>query len=155
MNKRSLRFTVILTTLALLVSMSSAAWASGEKLPWQVVASGGSKGSSGSYKLNSTIGQTATGQGTSGSYKLHEGFWQNFTAPCTSCGDADGSGGAPDISDAVFLIAYIFGSGPTPGPCGGVPDGLGDADGSGGVDISDAVYLIAYIFGGGPAPHCP
>lgn len=75
---------------------------------------------------------------------------------CCQCGDADGSGGTPDISDAVYLIAYIFGGGPAPGPCQGNPRGLGDADGSGGTpDISDAVYLIAYIFGGGPTPHCP
>jgi len=73
---------------------------------------------------------------------------QPVCADC-NCGDADGSGGI-DISDAVFLIQYIFAGGPAPNPiC------LGDADGSGSVDISDAVYLIQYIFAGGPAPHCP
>lgn len=65
------------------------------------------------------------------------------------CGDADGNG-IYNISDAVYLISYIFGGGPAPDPmC------LGDADGNGIVNISDAVYLIAYIFGGGPEPHCP
>lgn len=65
------------------------------------------------------------------------------------CGDADGNT-IWNISDAVFLIAYIFGGGPAPDPlC------LGDADGNGIVNISDAVYLISYIFGGGPEPHCP
>lgn len=62
------------------------------------------------------------------------------------CGDADGSGSV-DISDAVYLIAYIFQGGPTPNPVL-----AGDADCSQSVDISDAVYLISYIFGGGPAP---
>jgi hypothetical protein len=33
---------------------------------------------------------------------------------CTSCGDANGIGGTPNISDAVFLIAYIFSNGPAP-----------------------------------------
>ncbi len=61
-------------------------------------------------------------------------------------GDADGSG-TIDISDAVFLIGYIFGGGAAPNPIT-----LGDADCSGSVDISDVVYLIQYIFGGGPAP---
>lgn len=68
--------------------------------------------------------------------------------PC-NCGDADGSG-AFSISDAVYLINYIFAGGPPPDPvC------EGDADGSGAISISDAVYLINYIFAGGPAPHCP
>ncbi len=68
--------------------------------------------------------------------------------PACMCGDSDGSG-AFSISDAVFLINYIFAGGPAPSPtC------LGDSDGSGAISISDAVYLINYIFAGGPAPHC-
>ncbi len=69
-----------------------------------------------------------------------------ITDPPYVCGDADGSRNI-DISDAVYLIAYIFSGGPAPSP---VP--AGDASCDGGVDISDAVYLIAYIFSGGPAP---
>ena len=63
------------------------------------------------------------------------------------CGDADGSGDV-DIDDVVYLINYIFASGPEPVPqyC------VGDADGSGEVDIDDVVYLINYIFASGPAP---
>ncbi len=61
-------------------------------------------------------------------------------------GDANGDG-AVDISDAVFLIEYIFAGGPAP-----TPTGAGDANHDCSVDISDAVYLISYIFGGGPAP---
>jgi hypothetical protein len=64
-------------------------------------------------------------------------------------GDADNSS-ALDISDAVYLIAFIFSGGPAP-----VPDVLaGDADCSGSVDISDTVFLLAYIFSGGPQPPC-
>ncbi len=61
-------------------------------------------------------------------------------------GDADGNA-IVNISDAVYLIAYIFGG-------GGPPEPLlaGDSDCNGIVNISDAVYLIAYIFGGGNAP---
>ncbi len=61
-------------------------------------------------------------------------------------GDADNSG-AITISDAVYLINYIFSGGPAPCPLRN-----GDADCSGAVTISDAVYLINYIFAGGPAP---
>ena len=61
-------------------------------------------------------------------------------------GDANGDS-AVDISDAVYLIQYIFAGGPAPNPLL-----AGDANCDSAVDISDAVYLIQYIFGGGPAP---
>ncbi len=54
--------------------------------------------------------------------------------------------GAITVSDAVFLINFIFASGAAP------PVYNGDADSSGLVNVSDVVFLIAYIFGGGPAP---
>jgi len=67
------------------------------------------------------------------------------------CGDADNSN-LVTISDAVYLINYIFSGGPAPNPIDS-----GDADCSGPVTISDAVYLINYIFSGGNAPcaACP
>ena len=67
------------------------------------------------------------------------------------CGDADNSE-MLSISDAVYLINYIFAGGPAPNP-----QLSGDADCSGVVTISDVVYLINYIFAGGPAPcaACP
>ncbi len=71
----------------------------------------------------------------------------NFTIrPSFVPGDANGSGSV-NISDAVYLIAYIFSGGPAP-----VPLLSGDANCGGSVNISDAVYIIAYIFSGGPAP---
>lgn len=72
-------------------------------------------------------------------------------APQYVCGDADGSTSV-SISDAVYLIQYIFAGGPAP-----IPLEVGDCDCSGLVTISDAVFLINYIFGGGPAPcaSCP
>lgn len=67
------------------------------------------------------------------------------------CGDADGND-IVNISDAVYLISYIFGGGPAPDPLL-----AGDCDCNEIVNISDAVYLIAYIFGGGAGPctECP
>jgi hypothetical protein len=66
--------------------------------------------------------------------------------PAYACGDADGSGGT-DIDDAVYLINYIFASGPAPEP----PE-AGDCDCSGAIDIDDVVWLINYIFVGGDPP---
>jgi hypothetical protein len=61
-------------------------------------------------------------------------------------GDANHDG-IIDISDAVYLIAYIFSGGSAPSPLL-----AGDANCDGMDDISDVVYLIAYIFSGGHAP---
>ncbi len=62
------------------------------------------------------------------------------------CGDADGNESI-NVSDAVYIIAYIFKGGPAPDPlC------VADADGNDTVNISDAVYLINYVFKGGPPP---
>jgi parallel beta-helix repeat protein len=90
---------------------------------------------------------------STGSYSI-PGSQASDTMPYVSpvnlvCGDADGSGSI-SITDAVFLIAYIFGGGSTPTPiC------RGDCNGDESIDISDACYLISYIFSGGPAPQCP
>ncbi len=69
-----------------------------------------------------------------------------FSIRVIQCGDADGSNNL-SISDAVYLISYIFSGGPSP-----ETTVHGDADCSGTITISDAVYMIAYIFSGGPAP---
>lgn len=63
-------------------------------------------------------------------------------------GDADNDN-IVSVSDAVYLISFIFGGGPAP-----LTTVHGDADCDGLVSVSDAVYLISYIFGSGPAP-CP
>lgn len=68
-----------------------------------------------------------------------------------SCGDANGDG-VVNVTDAVYLIMYIFGEGPAPATAE-----AGDPNCSGTVNITDAVYLIQYIFAGGPSPcsECP
>jgi hypothetical protein len=73
-------------------------------------------------------------------------YLARWTKPSYVCGDANGDATA-DISDVVYLIAYIFSGGPPPNPLA-----AGNANCDSGIDISDAVYLIAYIFSGGPAP---
>ncbi len=61
-------------------------------------------------------------------------------------GDADNSG-TITVSDAVYLINYIFSGGPQP-----ISMYRADPDCSGATTVSDVVYLINYIFGGGLAP---
>ncbi len=63
-------------------------------------------------------------------------------------GDANGDG-TVGISDAVYVITYIFGGGSAPHPwskCNG------DANGDCVTGISDVVYMITYIFAGGDGP---
>ncbi|MFH2056801.1 MAG: dockerin type I repeat-containing protein, partial [bacterium] len=62
------------------------------------------------------------------------------------CGDADGDL-AVNITDAVYLINYIFGDQFAPDPLV-----AGDADCDGAVNITDVVELINYIFNSGPPP---
>ncbi len=69
-------------------------------------------------------------------------------------GDVDASG-AINITDAVFLLNYLFLGGETP-PCLEAADANGDG---GGLDrppnISDPVALLNWLFLGGPAPPAP
>ncbi len=65
------------------------------------------------------------------------------------CGDANHDN-AVNVGDAVYVINYIFKSGPSPIPLSG-----GDANCDRAVNVGDAVSVINYIFKGGPAPCCP
>lgn len=63
-------------------------------------------------------------------------------------GDANGSGGTPNLTDIIYLVNYVFKGGPAPSPvC------RGDANASGGnANLTDIIYLVNYVFKGGPAP---
>lgn len=65
------------------------------------------------------------------------------------CGDANGDT-IVNVADAVFLINYVFKSGPPPDPLE-----AGDANCDLSVNVADAVYIISYVFKNGPAPCCP
>ena len=62
------------------------------------------------------------------------------------CGDANGTNSI-NISDAIYVINYIFAGGSPP-----VPTLAGDCDCSGSLTISDAVFLINFVFAGGDPP---
>ena len=65
------------------------------------------------------------------------------------CGDAN-IDGAANVADAVYLINYVFKSGPAPSPYN-----AGDANCDGTANVGDVVYLISYIFRSGSPPCCP
>jgi hypothetical protein len=62
-------------------------------------------------------------------------------------GDANYSGSC-NVGDAVYLIAYIFQSGPKPNVMN-----WADANADCQVNVGDVVYLIAYVFQSGPEPE--
>ncbi|MFH2054804.1 MAG: dockerin type I repeat-containing protein [bacterium] len=63
-------------------------------------------------------------------------------------GDANGDG-VVNVTDATYLIQYIFNSGPAPTP---YPIASGDANCDCLANTTDAVYIVQYVFNGGPAP---
>lgn len=64
-------------------------------------------------------------------------------------GDANGDN-KYTVSDAVFLVNYLFKAGKAP-----VPLGAGDVNCSADVTVADIVYLVSYLFKGGPVPCIP
>ncbi len=64
------------------------------------------------------------------------------------CGDVNGSGDV-NVADAVYLINFVFKSGPAPDPMQAA-----DANNDTQVNIADAVFLINFIFNGGAPPAC-
>jgi hypothetical protein len=165
MNMNSYKLTIlVITAILLLVTIGVAAMekesvtaepATGEEINWQVISSGGTKGTSTNFVLNGTVGQTAVGYGSSTNFTLSHGFWQSFGGG--TCCNGDGirgdvnMSGTINVADASFLMAYLKSIGPAPG-C----DEEADVNGSGTINVADASYLMAYLKSIGPAPPaCP
>ncbi len=66
------------------------------------------------------------------------------TVAASECGDQDASGRV-DISDALYLLNYVFSNGPE-------PTGAGDVNCDEITDVSDAVFLIEYLYANGSVP---
>lgn len=71
------------------------------------------------------------------------------TCPEYLCGDAN-SDGAANVSDAVWVINYVFIGGQPPNPLA-----RGEVNCDGSVNVSDAVWIINYVFIGGNMPCDP
>ncbi len=69
-----------------------------------------------------------------------------ITAPDYICGDVNDDM-AVNVSDAVFVINYVFIGGEAPAPLES-----GDTNCDTAVNVSDAVWIINYVFIGGKAP---
>jgi hypothetical protein len=81
---------------------------------------------------------------------------------CTGCcnddgirGDADGSGGSPNVGDLSFLVSRLFDQPPGPAPpC----FEEGDVDASSSINVGDLSHLVSYLFDQPPGPPpaaCP
>jgi hypothetical protein len=65
---------------------------------------------------------------------------------CTIRGDVDYSGAGPDIADLIYMVTFMFQSGP-PAVC---PETI-DIDANGGMtNIADLVTLVTFMFQSGP-----
>jgi hypothetical protein len=131
--------------------------ATGEQIKWQVISGGGDRGTSASYILSGTVGQTAVGPATSTSFEVNSGFWQNFSGGGCCVGatgniDCDPGNGI-DISDLSRLIDFLYISF-TPLCCGASANT--DGDPGMGIDISDLSRLIDFLYiSFNPTAACP
>jgi hypothetical protein len=137
------------------LSSAPAAKEKGRQIKWQIVCTGGACGNNNQAKrlvlqdfwaMCGSAGQTAVGPGSSSSFGMNSGYWQE-TLYGFLRGDANGDG-IIDMSDAIYLLNYLFKNGPEPDPYA-----LGDANSDGEILVEDAIFLLNYILRGGPAPE--
>jgi len=90
------------------------------------------------YVNNGNIPEHVVGDNKAVLFKINQSW--------TRSGNVDAIGDI-DISDLVYLVTYMFDSGPDP-----IPYESGDVNCTGDIDISDLVYLVEYMFGTGGEP---
>ena len=95
--------------------------------------------------VNSGGQPSPPGLSESANWRLDAGY---VLASRVKHGDANADG-TVDLGDAIYILNYLFKSGPD--PC---PMEAGDASSDGVVDLGDAIYVLNYLFKGGPAPSC-
>ena len=120
------------------------------QIDWFVISEGAVENNSASYEMQATVSQTVVEECSSASFKVLQGYWQGLdeSSSCLGkCGDANNDNNV-NVSDAVYIINYVFSGGGAPNPV----LACGDSNGDGSVNVSDAVHLINYVFSGGSAP---
>jgi hypothetical protein len=163
-TKSETRSTVHITDQPIITQPSPASPLSpqaGEEINWQVLASGGTNGTSTNFILLGTVGQLATGPGASTNFGINQGYWQNLSCCVGRTANVDEIGIFPtevDLSDLGLMVDFLF---LPPGsivlPC--VPEA--DVDALGGtnpVDLSDLGILVDFLFlppGSIILPDCP
>jgi hypothetical protein len=65
-----------------------------------------------------------------------------------ACGDCNDDG-ILDLSDAVYILNYLYKSGSAPDPLES-----GDTNGDDLLDLTDAIYILNYLYKGGSSPSC-
>jgi hypothetical protein len=137
------------------LSSAPAAKEKGRQIKWQIVCTGGACGNNNSAKVMvlpdfwamcGSAGQTAVGPGSSSSFGMNSGYWQE-TLSGFMRGDVN-KDGIIDMSDAIYLLNYLFRYGPEPNPYA-----LGDANSDGEIMVEDAIFLLNYVLRNGPAPE--
>jgi hypothetical protein len=97
-------------------------------------------------ETNSTDFPTVNAFSTSFGGPLYDAFAMKIEPRFWICGDADANS-VINVSDIVWMINFVFGSGQPPDPMQ-----AGDVDCNGSVNVSDVVYLINFVFGTGNEP---
>lgn len=116
---------------------------------WEDFSVGGIVCSSATYSSAGSFGDVSAGECSTATYGVTQGVAIIVEELCCVVpGDANNDDNA-NVGDAVYLISYVFKSGPAP-PCLNEGDANFDCD----VNVGDAVYMISYVFKGGPAPRC-
>jgi hypothetical protein len=143
---------LVATVLDTMVADSTNQILAGERIDRHVVASGGLDGSSASFQMLATAGQTITGTGNSAGFRLEQGFWQespedggdccgNFTGGTTGNCNCSADG-AINLADITRLIDFVYIS-QSPLCC----QENGDINGDGtSANLADITRLIDHVY---------
>jgi hypothetical protein len=142
-----IKFGTLLMILSLLISLNFYAESRSQsfELLTDVLDGFGGRSSSTNFSLRigsgGQSGVIGTSQGTS--FYGPQGY-VNTAAFVHGDANADGN---TTIADVVYLVNYLFKSGPEP-----IPLETGDVNGNNEATIADAVYLVIYLFRSGNPP---